>query len=164
MGAAALFAVGSAQAAVVGLEFSGDGISGVVDLAVSGTGAVVTVTGVTGGTITDPAGTFNVTGLASYAGDDQKLLATNFVDFAGISLATAGGGDFNIFSFGPGSYGVLLSTENPIGDPENGQYYSVSINDPSVPELGTWAMMGLGFASLAVAAMRGRRTAVAALS
>ena len=92
-----------------------------------------------------------------------------YVDFPGISFALWSGGtsagSINIFAFASGSYGLLLSSQNAVGDPYGGPYYSVSLADPpaALPELSTWAMLGLGFASLAVVAASRRKTAIALL-
>ena len=71
----------------------------------------------------------------------------------------------NLFAFNPTSYGVLLSDQNANGDPFTGPYYTVTVADPpaAAPELSTWAMLGLGFASLAVVAASRRKTAIALL-
>ncbi|MGA8585121.1 MAG: hypothetical protein WB715_15025 [Roseiarcus sp.] len=110
----------------------------------------------------------------TYAGDNQKFSTGGgaYVDFPGISFALWSGGtsegSINIFAFASGSYGLLLSSQNAVGDPYGGPYYSVSLADPPgvsapVPELSTWAMLGLGFASLAVVAAGRRKTAIALL-
>jgi MYXO-CTERM domain-containing protein len=73
----------------------------------------------------------------------------------------------NLFAFNPTSYGVLLQSENATGNPFTGHYYAVSVTDAPpgdpVPELSTCAMLGLGFAGLALVAARRRKTPVAAL-
>lgn len=163
--AGVLSGLGAAQAAVFDLSVTGAGISGAIDLALAGgdvTGGV--------GTLTIGTTTYTVSGLATYAGDDQKFSTGGgaYVDFPGISFALSSGGtsagSINIFAFPSGSYGLLLSSQNAAGDPYGGAYYSVSLADPSpVPELSTWAMLGLGFASLAVVAASRRKTAIALL-
>ena len=53
----------------------------------------------------------------------------------------------NLFSFNPTTYGALLQSQNPTGNPfSGGPYYAVTVTDgaPSAPELSTWAMLGLG--------------------
>jgi hypothetical protein len=166
--AGVLSGLGAAQAAVFDLSVTGAGISGAIDLALAGgdvTGGV--------GTLTIGTTTYTVSGLATYAGDDQSFSTGGgaYVDFPGISFALWSGGtsagSINIFAFPSGSYGLLLSSQNAAGDPYGGPYYSVSLADPpgvpTVPELSTWAMLGLGFASLAVVAASRRKTAIALL-
>jgi hypothetical protein len=163
--AGVLSGLGAAQAAVFDLSVTGAGISGAIDLALAGgdvTGGV--------GTLTIGTTVYTVSGLATYAGDDQKFSTGGgaYVDFPGISFALWSGGtsegSINIFAFPSGSYGLLLSSQNAAGDPYGGAYYSVSLADPpTVPELSTWAMLGLGFASLAVVAASRRKTAIALL-
>jgi hypothetical protein len=76
------------------------------------------------------------------------------------SMPSAGGNPAGI------DYFVWNNTSSPYGNtswnyfyPTNAQFaYSVS----TVPEPSTWAMMGLGFAGLAFAGYRARRTAIAA--
>jgi hypothetical protein len=170
-GAGVLSGLGAAQAAVAtvfDLSVTGAGISGLIDLDLAGGG----VAGADG-TLTIGTTTYTVSGLATYAGDDQKFSTGggDYVDFPGISFALWSGGtsegSINIFAFPSGSYGLLLSSQNAVGDPYGGPYYSVSLADPpgapTVPELSTWAMLGLGFASLAVVAASRRKTAIALL-
>jgi hypothetical protein len=61
---------------------------------------------------------------------------------------------------------VLLSDQNAGGNPFSGPYYAVTVTDgpvaASAPELSTWAMLGLGFAGLALVATRRRKTPLAA--
>ena len=166
-GASALSGLGAAEAATMDLGYdlsvTGTGVSGTIDLDLSGSGPVYTVIGDIGSLTVDSV-TLDVTGITTYAGDDQKFVPTGaaLVDFPGMSFSLAGGGAINIFAFGPGDYGLLLSSQNPSGDPYGGKYYSVALADPSgVPELSTWAMLGLGFAGLAYAGLRGRKTAIA---
>jgi hypothetical protein len=86
--------------------------------------------------------------------------------FPGLLFETSGGFAVNLFAFNPTSYGVLLSDQNAIGDPFAGPYYKVTVADPPTvpaPELSTWAMLGLGLASLAVVAASRRKTATALL-
>jgi hypothetical protein len=115
--------------------------------------------------------TYTVTGLTTYADDDQKLYylsssSVGYVDFPGISVSLSDGDALNLFAFNPTSYGALLRGQNASGDPFTGSYYSVTVTDPpptSAPEPSTWAMMLLGFAGLGFVAMRRRRTPIAAL-
>jgi hypothetical protein len=168
--AGALAGAVPASAAVFELSFSGSGISGTLNLTLSGSGSPYTVTGVDSGSTLDLGGTtYTITGLASYAGDDQKAYADSFVDFGGISVETSGGFAINLFGFEPGNYGVLVSSQNPGGDALDGRpYYAVTVTDApiasSAPEPTTWAMMLLGFAGLGFVATRKRKTAIAAVS
>jgi hypothetical protein len=119
--------------------------------------------------------TYTITGVATYAGDDQKAYfptssSVGYVDFPGISLSFGSGDALNLFAFSPTSYGVLLHDQNAIGDPFTGPYYSVSVSDAppapratSAPEASTWAMMLIGFAGLGFVATRRRRTPIAAM-
>jgi PEP-CTERM motif len=158
----------SAAVSTIDLSFTGTGISGSLDLTyVSGT-SPFTVDGVTGSV--DVGGTtYTVTGLTTYAGDDQKFYSPSsssvaYVDFPGISVSLSDGDALNLFSFDPTSYGALLRSQNASGDPYTGAYYAVAVTDPSsAPEPSTWAMMLLGFAGLGFVATRRRRTPIAAL-
>ncbi len=90
--------------------------------------------------------------------------ATTEVDGYGL-LFSAGGYDYNLYSFGPTYY--LSSYTNPAGAFDPGQ--PVAFGDPinaatSAPEPSTWALMLLGFAGLGLAGgLKGRRN-VAVLS
>lgn len=179
-GIAALLAGVPAQARVYDFSFSGpaitlsDTISGMGTFITTGASSPYDVTGIAG-TMNDPdlaPNAFTITGPAAYAGDDQLLYtpANSVVDFPGISYAVNNaGGAWNIFSFGPGSYGLLSSLQNPAGDPGaaldggSDSWYPIMLTLSAVPETPTWAMLGLGFAGLGVAAAgRRRRTAIAA--
>jgi hypothetical protein len=167
-GAGALSGLSAAQAAVSGFDLSvtGTGVSGLIDLDLSDGGVTVA-----DGTLTIGSTVYTVSGLATYAGDDQKFSTGGgaFVDFPGISFALWSGGtsegSVNIFGFPTGGYGLLLSSQNASGDPYTGPYYAVTLADPpgvpGAPELSTWAMLGLGFAGLAAVAAS-RRKALAA--
>jgi hypothetical protein len=155
----------SAAVSTIDLSFTGTGISGLLDLTyVSGT-SPFTVDGVTGSV--DVGGTtYTVTGLTTYAGDDQKLYSQSvgYVDFPGISVSLSDGDALNLFAFNPTSYGALLRGQNASGDPYTGSYYAVTVSDPPpAPEPTTWAMMLIGFAGLGFVAMRKRRTPIAAV-
>jgi len=171
-GACALAGAVPASAAVsdLGLSFTGTGISGTLDLSYTSATSPFTVDGVTGSV--DVGGTtYTVTGLTTYAGDDQKAYypsssSVGYVDFPGISVETSGGFALNLFGFNPTSYGVLLSNQNASGDPYTGPYYAVAVTDApptSAPEASTWAMMLVGFAGLGFVAMRKRRSPIAAI-
>jgi hypothetical protein len=167
--ASALLGLGAAQAATMDLGYNlsvtGTGVSGTIDLDLSGSGPTYTVIGGIG-SLTVDGSTLDVTGMTTYAGDDQRFSPTlaALVDFPGVSFSLSGGGAINIFAFGPGNYGLLLFSQNSSGDPYGGKYYSVALADPGpVPELSTWAMMGLGFAGLAFVATGRRKTPIAAL-
>jgi hypothetical protein len=157
-----------ASASVFDLSFTGTGISGDVSLSfLSGTSSY-TVGSVTG-SVEVGTTVYTITGLTTYAGDDQLVSRSpsstvGYVDFPGLSFETSGGFAVNLFAFNPSSYGVLLSNQNAIGDPFTGPYYKVTVADPApTPELSTWAMLGFGFASLAVVAGRRRKTGIALL-
>jgi hypothetical protein len=170
-GAGALASAVPANASVFDLSFSGTGITGSLDLSLATGTSPYTVDGVTGGAVTVGGTSYSITGLTTYAGDDQKVYypassATSYVDFPGLSVETSGGFALNLFAFNATSYGVLLSDQNAGGNPFSGPYYAVTVTDgpvaASAPELSTWAMLGLGFAGLALVATRRRKTPIAA--
>lgn len=160
-----------ASASVFDLSFTGTGISGLLILSLGGGSSPYTVTGVDAGSYVAIGGTnYTITGLATYAGDDQKAYFPGFVDFPGISVSFGSGDALNLFGgYGPTSYGVLLESQNTEGNPFTGPYYAVSVTDsppgdpPTVPELSTWVMLGLGFAGLAIVATGRRKTPIAAI-
>jgi hypothetical protein len=75
------------------------------------------------------------------------------------------GGDFSLFFTSPGPQGsqqLTLTTNGLTGDPiQMTEFAAESGPTPSVPEPATWVMMSLGFAGLAFAGRRARRTATA---
>jgi hypothetical protein len=157
----------SAAVSTIDLSFTGTGISGSLDFTYASGTSPFTVGGVTGSV--DVGGTtYAVTGLTTYAGDDQALYSPSsssvgYVDFPGISVSLSDGDALNLFAFNPTSYGALLRSQNASGDPYSGSYYAVSVSDPPpVPEPTTWTMMLLGFAGLGFVAMHKRRTPIAA--
>jgi hypothetical protein len=169
-GTAAFAGAVPASASVFELMFTGTGISGDLFLSLGSGHSPYTVTGVDAGSWVDVAGTtYTITGLATYAGDDQKAYfpttsSVGFVDFPGVSVSFGTGDALNLFAFNPTSYGVLLQAQNASGNPFGGPYYSVTVTDASpTPELSTWAMLGLGFAGLAIVAAGRRKTPIAAL-
>jgi hypothetical protein len=173
-GVGAFAGVVPASASVFELMFTGTGISGDLFLSLGSGSSPYTVTGVDAGSYVDLGGTmYTITGLTTYAGDDQKAYypattSTGYVDFPGISVSFGSGDALNLFSFSPTSYGALLQSQNPTGNPfAGGPYYSVTVTDaplaPGVPELSTWAMLGLGFAGLAIVAASKRKSPIATL-
>lgn len=171
-----LFAQAPAKAAVydfslVGVDYPAD-VFGSGQLFASGASSPYTVTGATG-SITDPSGTFTIDGLSSYAGGDNLLYypSTSYTSFGGISVATAGGPDFNLGGGGVSAPQFELlnnSVLNPGGGVSLGSLasgsYNIVLTMTAVPELSTWAMLGLGFAGLGLAAAgRGRKDAIAAI-
>lgn len=157
-----------ASASVLDLSFTGTGISGDLSLSLLGGTSPYKVASVTG-SVEVGSTVYTITGLTTYAGDDQLVSPSpsstvGYVDFPGLSFETSGGFAVNLFAFNPTSYGVLLSDQDANGDPFTGPYYKVTVADPpAAPELSTWAMLGLGFASLAVVAASRRKTATALL-
>jgi hypothetical protein len=159
-----------ASASVFDLSFAGTGISGSLVLTLASGSSPYTVGGASGSL--DLGGTiYSITGVTTYAGDDQKAYypsssSVGYVDFPGISVETSGGFALNLFGFSSTSYGVLLSDQNAIGDPFSGPYYAVTVTDAPIaaPEPTTWAMMLVGFAGLGFVAMRRRKTPIAAMS
>lgn len=153
---------------VVKKMFFGPGISGSLNLSLAGGASPYTVGGATGSV--DLGGTiYTVTGVTTYAGDDQTAYfpastSVGYVDFPGISVETSGGFALNLFGFSPTSYGVLLSDQNAGGDPFSGPYYAVRVTDlpPGIlgaPEPPSWALMLLGFAGLGFFRIRSRKAA-----
>jgi hypothetical protein len=124
----------SAAVPTIDLSFTGTGISGSLDLTYVSSTSPFTVDGVTGSV--DVGGTtYTVTGLTTYADDDQKLYylsssSVGYVDFPGISVSLSDGDALNLFAFNPTSYGALLRGQNASGDPFTGSYYSVTVTDP----------------------------------
>jgi len=165
-----------ASASVFDLSFTGTGISGLLVLSLGSGPSPYTVSGVDAGSYVDVGGTtYTITGLITYAGDDQKAYfpassSTGYVDFPGISVSFGSGNALNLFAFNPTSYGALLQSENASGNPFTGHYYAVTVTDAPpaaditpVPELTTWAMLGLGFAGLAFVAAGRRKTPISVL-
>ena len=180
--AGAMAAVGAcvgalpASASVFDLSFTGTGISGLLVLSLGSGSSPYTVTGVDAGSFVDIGGTtYTITGLATYAGDDQKAYfpassSNGYVDFPGVSVSFGSGDALNLFAFNATHYGALLQSQNASGNPFSGPYYAVTVTDAApvsdiapVPELSTWAMLGLGFAGLAFVATGRRKTPISAL-
>ena len=109
--AMALSLAGAAQAAEYELQFIGADVSG--DVLANTSGANVTSIS---GWVSDSevgAGTFSITGLSPYAASDNAFSATSpYVDFGGLSFATATGGSYNLADIGSAgaSQLVLLSS------------------------------------------------------
>jgi hypothetical protein len=179
-GAAAVAVLDGGQAATWSFSFVGTdfpvAVNGSGILTTTDAGSPFTVTGATG-TITDTSGTFTITGLSFYAGADNLLFSppsagTWYVDFGGVSFTTSGGPDFNIG--GGGDYAPqhnLLndSWQNPSGGANQGSppgltagSYNIDLTVAQIPEPSTWAMLGLGFAALGLAALRHRKSPVSA--
>ena len=139
-----------------------DAVGGYDILSISGT-----LSGPGGGTIAlvpNPAQPYP-TYTASFGYDNVYYPgAAQLVDLTGI-LFTAGGYDYNLFSYGSAYY---LSSNNPAGVYSPGE--AITFSDPvqsatAAPEPSTWAMMLLGLAGLGLAARRqarGRKAAPAA--
>jgi hypothetical protein len=126
----------------------------------------VTVTGASAGN-----GVYTLTDLcacSALAPPTSTLWNTNgsTLNMRGDILAqlTAGGGDFNLFFTSPGPQGseeLTLTTNGLSGDPMEMTKFAPAPERVPVPEPATWVMMGLGFAGLAFAGLRARRTATA---
>ncbi len=133
-------------------------------------GGVYDVTAITGQRNGVP-----ITGLATYAGDDQLVYtpAANLygvdaaVDYPGLAYA-AGGVDYNVYYFPLpytssdvywcGGYGYCEVGPSSLGIPSG---IVTSFTLTAVPEASTWAMMLLGFAGLGFAGYRASRRVVA---
>ncbi len=163
-----------ASASVFELMFTGteagSPISGTLELALGSGSSPYKVIGVDAGSYVDIGGTdYTITGLATYAGDDQAAFfpassSVSYVDFPGVSVSFGKDDALNLFAFNPTSYGVLLRDQNPSGNPGAG-YYAVTVSDSPItaPEPSTWAMMLVGFAGLGFVAASRRKTPIAAL-
>jgi hypothetical protein len=133
------------------------------------------------GSLTDSSvgpGVFEITGLSTYAGSDNELLATGSgpilseppqFSFGGLSFSTSKGVDFNIFSDAGGltNLGLLNSLQNPVGypSPDQSTFASVTFKEVSgVPEPATWAMMLFGFVGLGFTGLRKRKVERSAFS
>jgi hypothetical protein len=147
---------GGAHATSYWFGFSGHGVSGSGQLTTSGGGSTQTVTGATG-EISDTdgltGGPFTITGLSPYADSDNLLSTTSpIVDFGGISVATTGGHDFNLFNNGSSSspaYELLVSDFDPGGAPTTPPGgFPISFSISAVPEPASWLMLIMGVASL----------------
>ena len=103
-----------------------------------------------------------ITGLSSYAGANQTLLAAApYFTLGGISF-DAGGVSYNLYDYG-GS-GITNNIDNPGGGVVAlTQLSTISITEMTggVPEAATWAMMIFGFGMVGASARR-RRNVVAA--
>jgi hypothetical protein len=176
-GLAALSVRAPAQAATFDFSFVGlddPSIFGSGVLTTSNGGSPYTVTGATG-TITDPSGTFSITGLSGYAGADNLLYDPPsagfwYVSFGGISFTTNGAPDFNLGGGGTETpqfnvlnNSVLNPTGLPLGDGQTVGSYNIDITVTQIPESSTWAMLCLGFAGLGLVALRRRKAPVSAL-
>ncbi len=154
---ALLGSVPAAQAAVWDFSYSGGGYSASGVFTTGNTGSPYTVTGITG-----TADGYAITGLTSYGAADQLLYYPPtggfYADNAGISFENADGVQYNITNY-PTTVANFINISTL--DPGGGGCCSVAIDMTvtQVPEPSTWAMMGLGFAALGLAALRGGRRA-----
>ena len=151
--ALALSATGAAHAATYEVTFSGAIVSG--DFLATTTGS--TVTGISGW-VTDSevgAGTFNITGLSSFGSADQLLSSSApFVDYAGVSFATAGGGDYNFANAGGGQLFLVSSVLDPQGVYQTQGLTQIHPTVTAVPEPANAALLLAGVLGLAVMSRR----------
>ena len=159
-GAAAIAALasGTADAKIWDFNYSGGGYFASGQFITGDSGSPYIVTGVSG-----TADGYAITGLSPYASADQLLYypasGGAYADTGGISFANANGVDYNISNYPTGASNfVAISTLDPGGFGTNQVAVTMSV---TAPEPSTWAMMGLGFAGLAFAGCRTRRTATA---
>lgn len=157
-GAALAITIASApvKAAVWDFSFTdsvGDIATGL--LTTTGVGFPYTVTGISG--LFDGIA---ITGLSPYAGADQLLLQQNAPqpDTGGISF-DVNGVDYNWSNFESYLYPLGSLAVSTLDPPGTGccQIEITSATISAVPEIGTWAMMLLGFAGLSFAGYRGFR-------
>jgi PEP-CTERM motif len=135
-----------------------------IDIVSDITSLTVTVTGASAGN-----GPFTESDLCACSTlGTSTLWNTNgaTVDMHGDILAqlTVDGGDFNLFFTSPGPQGsqeLTLTTNGLSGDPMEMTQFAPALGRAAAPEPATWMMMGLGFAGLAFAGLRARRSATA---
>ncbi|UAK23405.1 PEP-CTERM sorting domain-containing protein [Sphingomonas nostoxanthinifaciens] len=177
----ALLAIAPANATLYQFDYSGTGADGAF------TAALQLDMPVDGGTAASITGTRNgiaVTGLSDYAGGDNLFSSGfSYVDFYGLSYATAGGDDYNVYWDGSQLF-EINSVTNPDGDaltdspltsasvtlasaggsaPSNGGNPGSGGNTTSpAPEAATWMTMLLGFGLLG--GMLRRRSSPSALA
>lgn len=171
-GAAAVCLGGPAQAKTWSFSFAGLDDSSVYGsgwLTTGASGSPYAVTGAVGKIYDgESSAPFTIKGLSSYAGADNLLYfpSTSYVSFGGLSFATTAGEAFNLGGGGwyaPQNLVLNGSTLNPGGYPQVGfGAWNVSLTMAAVPEPSTWVLFGLGFATLGFAAIRRRRTPIAA--
>ncbi len=156
----ALSQVGVAQAAEYELAFIGTNISGNVFATTSGNN----VTAVSGW-VTDSevgAGRFNITGLSLYAAADNTFSSVSpYVDFGGLSFATAAGGDYNLANVGSASASELVllsSVRNPGGGVQAVGMTDISLSVTTVPEPASMSLLlgGLGIVGVMASRRRSR--------
>ncbi len=172
LAAAAAFAIGMAGSAAQADTFywsytltGGATGSGSGTFTTSGSDLPQVITGATGTIFSDPdlgPGPITVTGLSNYASPDNTLYATGFnneqFSFDGVSLSLSDGYSINLyFQNGVGGFENSFSNPDNLDSPVYTADYTVS-----TPETSTWAMMAFGFAGLAFAGYRSRRTAAGA--
>jgi hypothetical protein len=137
-----------------------------IDIVSDITSLTVTVTGASAGN-----GVYTLTDLCAcseLAPPTSTLWNTNgnTLNMQGDILAqlTVDDGDFNLFFTPPGPQGseeLTLTTNGLSGDPMEMTQFAPAPERVPVPEPATWVMMSLGFAGLAFAGLRARRTATA---
>ncbi|RBP06286.1 hypothetical protein DFR50_13264 [Roseiarcus fermentans] len=144
--AAALTASAPAGATLLDWSYAGASYSGSGTLTADSSGDVTAITGTFNGAI--------VTGLGSWGQPSNTISYPNqpYLDGNGLSFDTNDGNAWNIYNFLPSYY-----TASPYSGPSD-YFGSFTLAAPA-PELSTWAMLGLGFAGLAFAGHRSRRSA-----
>ncbi len=150
--ALALFATGAAQASSYEVTFADGPVAG--DFIATMTGSQVT--GISGW-ITDSqigAGIFTITGLDSFASADQLLTGSApYVDYSGLSFATAGGGNFNFASAGGVDY-LVSSQLDPQGVFQEQGVTAINPTVSAVPEPANAALLLAGVLGLGTIARR----------
>jgi hypothetical protein len=169
-GAVPLLAVGTASAAVETFDWELTGLSpslgyaplqggGTLTASSNGDGSwtVEAVTGEVGGETISGVTTYYLSNNLVYPGS-QELVSTG-----GFAFVTDTGADVDIFSFyGQGS---VVSPGNNYGEMSSAGFgVGTFTMTAAVPELSTWAMMGVGFAALAFAGYRKTRPTLVGLN
>ena len=108
-----------------------------------------------------------ITGLSDYAGANNFIYDSGlFVDQGGISIGTAAGIDYNLFSY-DGSYYVLSSTTTPYALQSNSSPLICLTFTPEVsaaPEPSTWLLLIVGVGVGGLILRRAKRATIAGSS
>ena len=173
MAATTAFGMQTAGAAEFDWSYSGSNggpvtASGTLDATPIGGGVydVISITGTRNGVA--------ITGLATYAGEDNEIYTTPpHVDYPGLAYSIIGGSVFNVYydtstsdSYACGAVGYCeigpgVAGTDGLGPPVDSIGPIATFTLTAIPEASSWAMMMLGFAGLGFAGYRASRKAVA---